>query len=225
MKYLTRNKVYHKVDASKDAKKIYIFCEGEKREIQYFKYFEGLVTNIEIIPIANKDGLSDPVKLMEDARDLFLSETPKLFLSGIQKDEIWFVIDTDRWNENNKIDILKAFCHDQNIKDTAWFIAQSNPCFEIWLYYHFYDQLPDKDAIALCTSFKHFVATKIVGGFDNRSMPVEIEKATQHAMKNYLAEDKGQPVYLATELFRLGMVLLPYIKDQLNIILGAMAAK
>lgn len=76
---------------------------------------------------------------MGDAGELFLSETPKLSLSSLEEDEIWFVMDTGRWNENSKIGILKAFCPDQKIKDAAWF----------------YDPLPGKDAIALCTSFKH----------------------------------------------------------------------
>ncbi|RFM30965.1 hypothetical protein DXN04_30845 [Chitinophaga silvisoli] len=76
---------------------------------------------------------------MGDAGELFLSETPKLSLSSLQEDEIWFVIDTGRWYENSKIDMLKAFCHDQNIRNAAWL----------------YGPLPGKDAIALSTSFKH----------------------------------------------------------------------
>ena len=40
MKYLSRNKVYKKIEQFKNAKKIYIFCEGEKKEIDYFKYFQ-----------------------------------------------------------------------------------------------------------------------------------------------------------------------------------------
>ena len=85
--------------------------------------------------------------------------------------------------------------------------------------------MPDKEAIALCPSFKHFVGTKIAGGFDNRSIPVEIEKAIHHSEGNYWIDENGQPVYLATELFRLGQVLLPYIKDQLSIILSASVTK
>ncbi len=221
MKYLSRNKVYHKVEASKDAKKIYIFCEGEKREIQYFKYFEGLVTNIEIIPIPNKDGLSDPTKLMDNAKTLFLSDNPHFTLSAIQKDEIWFVIDTDRWNENNKIGILREFCDKQNMSnDNTWFMAQSNPCFEIWLYYHFYDKMPSQEKIAQFTSFKQFVSTKIAGGFDNRSMPVEIESATRNSETNYVAIN-DQPAFLSTQVFNLGKVLLPYIKEQLKMILSS----
>jgi hypothetical protein len=67
MKYLSRNKIYEKVEPKNDAKKIYIFCEGEDREVMYFKYFQGFSSNIDIIPIPNNKGQSDPVKLKENA--------------------------------------------------------------------------------------------------------------------------------------------------------------
>ena len=39
MKYLSRHKVYEKVEPFKNAKKIYIFCEGETKEVDYFRFF------------------------------------------------------------------------------------------------------------------------------------------------------------------------------------------
>ena len=51
MRYLSRNKIYEKVETKIDAKKVYIFCEGEETEVKYFKYFQGLSSNIDIIPI------------------------------------------------------------------------------------------------------------------------------------------------------------------------------
>ena len=39
MRYLSRNKIYEKVETKIDAKKVYIFCEGEETEVKYFKYF------------------------------------------------------------------------------------------------------------------------------------------------------------------------------------------
>src|SRR6056297_861170 len=104
MKYLSRNKIYKKIEPFKNAKKIYIFCEGERREIDYFKYFQGFASNIDIIPIPNDNGKSDPIKLKENAEVLFYGNSPTkpiYNLSTELKDEVWFVIDTDRWNEGD----------------------------------------------------------------------------------------------------------------------------
>jgi len=100
MKYLSRNRVYTRVDSSKDAKKIYIFCEGERKEIDYFKFFQGFSSNIDIIPIPNDNGKSDPTKLMEKAKKCI--ESKYILLSEELLDQVWFVIDTDRWNEGGK---------------------------------------------------------------------------------------------------------------------------
>jgi len=140
MKYLSRNKIYKKIEPFKNAKKIYIFCEGERREIDYFKYFQGFASNIDIIPIPNDNGKSDPIKLKENAEVLFYGNSPTkpiYNLSTELKDEVWFVIDTDRWNEGDKINFLKKFTEEKNKNYHGWFVVQSNPSFEIWLYYHF----------------------------------------------------------------------------------------
>jgi len=213
MKYLSRNKVYEKVEPFKDAKKIYIFCEGEKREIDYFTFFQGFASNIDIIPIPNDNGKSDPIKLKEKAEHNI--KNGDISLSNELRDEIWFVIDTDRWNEGNKIGILKSFVQEKNKSYKAWFVAQSNPSFEIWLYYHFYSEKPDNKEIATFISFKEFVSTKIKGGFDSRSMPLEIQQATLNAEKNFESENE-QPKIYSTEVFNLAKQIINFTKTQLD---------
>jgi hypothetical protein len=49
-------------------------------------------------------------------------------------DEVWFVVDTDRWGEkDNPTTPIPA-------AQQGWHLVQSNPCFEVWLYYHIYDE-------------------------------------------------------------------------------------
>ena len=50
-----------------------------------------------------------------------------------------------------KYDEVKAY--------DAWNVAQSNPCFEIWLYYHFYDIMPVADDVEKHASFKEYVGS------------------------------------------------------------------
>ncbi len=122
MRYLSRNKLYEKQAPSKNAKKLYVFCEGQDTEEKYFKYFEGLSSNINIITIPNVNGKSDPLSLKEHADFLFNGDdkiNAEHELNEYDKDEVWFVIDTDRWNEGGKIQRLKEFCEQENNKITS----------------------------------------------------------------------------------------------------------
>ena len=213
MRYLSRNKVYEKSEIAKDAKKIYIFCEGDT-EKKYFNYFKGFSSNIDIIPIPNDNGKSDPTKLKENAVLLFFGNktiSPIYKLSEEDKDEVWFAIDTDRWNEGNKIQKLKDFCADKN----KWTVVQSNPCFELWQYYHFYTEKPFAENISKYSSFKEFVNNQIKGGFDSRSMPIELESAIKNSLKNFEIENE-QPKLYSTEVHVLGQVIHAFVGNQLE---------
>lgn len=212
MKYLSRHKVYEKVEPFKNAKKIYIFCEGD-REVHYLKFFQGFASNIDIIPIPNENGKSDPTKLKAQAEKCL--ENNSVSLSKELADEVWFVIDTDRWNEGNKIGELRNYVEEKQKTYDGWFVAQSNPSFEIWLYYHFNSEKPIDSEIEAAQSFKDFVATKIKGGFDNRSMPLEIQQATINAENNFEREN-GQPKLYSTEVFNLAKQIIKFTKVQLD---------
>lgn len=219
-KYLTRKKVYERLPPSKDAKKIYIYCEGEDREVQYFCYFQGFSSNINIIPIPNENGKSDPTKLLDLAKNNFFDtqdSIAKYSLDVDLHDEVWFAIDTDLWNIGNKITQLRDFCQQKNSDCSyrVWNVAQSNPCFEIWLYYHFFEMRPTDEDVAPYLSMKDFVNEKVKGGFDNRSMPIKIETAIKNSKKSYRAVG-GQPDKYCTELYLLGDVIWPFIKEQIQ---------
>ncbi len=217
MKYLSRNKIYKKVEPFKNAKKVYLFCEGDK-EVNYFKFFQGFASNIDIIPIPNDNGKSDPIKLKENSEILFQgneSVSPKINLSIELEDEIWFIIDTDRWNERNKINILKTYVEERNKDYNGWFVVQSNPSFELWLYYHFLSEKPEVSEVSRFASFKEYVDSKIKGGFDIRSMPLEVQNATIIAEKNFETLN-GQPVLYSTEVFNLAKQLIKFTKPQLD---------
>lgn len=220
MKYLSRNKVYQKIDVSKNAKKIYAICEGEKTEIKYFNFFLGFSSNIDIIPIPSENGQTDPVKLKESAEILFFgneTNAPKYSLSREYEDEVWFVIDTDRWNEGNKIEQLKSFCLNKNSQHKQWFVAQSNPSFELWLYYHFNSTKPIQAEVSAYPSFKNFVHVKAwnENGFNPDSHPIEIETAIENSKNNFEIVD-GQPILYSTEVHYLAEIIVSFVKDQLD---------
>ena len=214
-KYLIRSRRYERQEPSRDSRKIYIYCEGNVREYDYFKFFCGLSSNVNIIPIKSKDGKTDPVKLMEAAQVdfcLHADGSPKYTLDVSQQDTVWFVIDTDLWG--NKITELRDFCKAQNVglSDEAWFVAQSNPSFEIWLYYHKFSERPLKENVDKYSSIKEFVDAQIPGGFDSRKHPTLIEAAIQNASATY-GEESYMPILYSTEVFKLGKLILPFVKD------------
>lgn len=220
MKYLSRKKVYKKIEPNKNAKKIYAICEGQKTEIKYFQFFLGLSSNIDIIPIPSEGGKTDPVKLKESAELLFFGDKTtcaKYSLSAEDNDEVWFVIDTDRWNEGNKIQQLKDFCNSKNSKKEQWFIAQSNPSFELWLYYHFNATKPILSEVNKYPSFKNFVHdnTWNGNGFNPDSHPIEIETAIKNSKNNHELKD-NQPNLFSTEVHFLAEIILSFVKIQLT---------
>ena len=214
-KYLVRSRRYERQEPLRDSRKIYIYCEGNKREFDYFRFFCGLSSNVNIIPSPSKDGKTDPEKLMEAAREEFginSDVSPKFTLDVSQQDNVWFVIDTDSWG--SKITDLRNFCKSQNagLDNEAWYVSQSNPSFEIWLYYHKFSEKPVKNDVDKYSSIKEFVDAQIPGGFDSRKHPAMIEAAIQNAKATYEEENQVLKLY-STEVFKLGQVILPFVKD------------
>ena len=222
---ITRRKDYSKKAPTKDASKIYIVCEGEETEKNYFGFFEGLSSNLQLIVIPPEEG-TDPLKLMALAQRELLDETRTYSLDFMQNDKVWFAIDTDSWEAEGKIQPLREFCDFQNsvIRDTydevkpyqAWNVAQSNPCFEIWLYYHLYDSKPKEEDISNHPSIKAFVNRCIAGGFDYQKDPARLKDAIENAAKNFRRKDNGNPDIFSTEQYLLGKEIFRFVMHELQ---------
>lgn len=222
---ITRRKDYIKKSPSKDARKIYIVCEGKETERKYFEFFQGLSSNLQLIVIPPEEG-TDPLKLMALARKELIEETRNYTLDFIQNDKVWFAIDTDTWETEGKIQPLRVFCEFQNktIKETydevkpydAWSVAQSNPCFEIWLYYHLYDSAPDMEAIEKYPSVKAFVDQCIAGGFDYERDQARLKDAITNAENNFIRKYNGNPDVFSTEQYLLGKEILFFVNIELQ---------
>lgn len=136
---------------------------------------------------------------------------PKFELLDI--DEVWFVIDTDKWGP--KIAELRSLCTQKG----DWRIAQSNPCFELWLYYHFFDSLPHFEGMESSDRWKSFVNNKIPGGFDSRKHPILLQTAINNSLK-YYSEIEGTPTFCSTQVHKLGESLHKLLEPKLTEPLG-----
>lgn len=230
---ITRRKDYSKRTPSKDASKIYIISEGTDSEIKYFNFFIGLSSNLELIVIPSENG-TDPLKLRDLAKEKFFGTDRKHTLDYSQKDQIWFVIDTDTWEKEGKIAPLREFCSDNNsgiskeydeIKSyKAWNVVQSNPCFEVWLYYHLYDEIPDIDSVPNDRNIKRYIDSLIGGGFDYECDPARIQLAIRRARKSFRTDANGKLEWFSTEFFRLGEQIEKFTGNETRKLLGKLTS-
>jgi hypothetical protein len=98
----------------------------------------------------------------------------------------------------------------------AWNVAQSNPCFEVWLYYHHYTEKPDKEGVEERPSVKAYVNEQIAGGFDFQRDPARIQDAIDNSERNYSQQDNGNPDWFASEQFLLGKEMMEYVKTEVR---------
>jgi len=211
------NRLFERKAPSRNAKSIYIFCEGLRREYDYFKYFKEKDSriNIEVHKLLSTDDNS-PQGLFEIAKLSFeKSDDDEAKFTLVDGDEVWIVIDTDPDKGNSRIEQISQIRDNCSVK-ANWFITESNPCFEVWLYYHMFNNLELIENIPdVCNNWKSLVNTSINGGFDSRKHPIYIQNATvnseiAHENNGYKLE-KGQ-----TEVYKLGKSILSILEEKIN---------
>lgn len=214
------NRLFERNLPNRNAKSIYIFCEGLRREYDYFKYFKEKDSriNIEVHKISSDDDNS-PRGLLEIAiNSIYPSEKneakPKYNI--FEGDEVWIVIDTDPDRDNSRLQQIMEVKSECNKKQN-WFVAESNPCFEVWLYYHQNNELPSNQIPDTCNNWKTLVNKLIAGGFDSRKHPIFIEEATNNSKsaheKNNNILDSGQ-----TEVYNLGISIMSILEEKIRLI-------
>lgn len=113
----------------RDTRLIVIATEGVETEPQYFRMFHNTRVQIRILPTSKDEehpehGFSAPKSVLKR-----LTQFKKEFQLGSQ-DELWLVIDMDRWKRKMLDDVARV-CGQQDYR-----MAVSNPSFELWLYLH-----------------------------------------------------------------------------------------
>jgi len=207
---MKRNKIYERRPPTKDSKLFFIFCEGEKRETTYFYFFNRIASQVIVQIVPLEDGKNSPLGLFQNAKNKLIKgpDNPNPVYDLNKGDEVWFVIDTDKWGRQI-VDLRNAVAAFED-----WHIAQSNPSFEIWLYYHFIKTKP-KEKIE---NFKNHLNQIIEGGFDNRKHPVFLKDAIKNASANFAMENDF-PDYGSTAVFKLGRKILPLVELDIDLLL------
>lgn len=124
---------YTRKEASLDSKLIIIAAEGEFTEKIYFEALRKHARNSRVhIKILERDEEnrhnSSPEYVLEQLMQ-YKTENPIE-----QDDELWLVIDRDRWIIQS-ISAVAQHC----VQDSNYHLALSNPCFKLWLILHLRD--------------------------------------------------------------------------------------
>lgn len=111
---------------TKTPDRIVIASEGENTEPQYFQNLAAKNSRISVVsldrPEADKSK-SAPSYVLQQLRAFKESEAPR------KHDELWLVVDVDQWE--NLTEIVNSCAAE------GYHAAISNPCFELWLLFHF----------------------------------------------------------------------------------------
>lgn len=150
-------------DLVRDYKLFAIACEGGKREPEYFRIFEYLSKKIKV------DIVEEKVSDEELFHKLETKSAPKWVLQRaisdveqeglIDEDQLWFVMDVDRW-ETEQLREIANYCKDH----PNWHFVLSNPCFEVWLYFHKKSEISTSKS-KNCNEFKKEISTFEKGGY------------------------------------------------------------
>lgn len=219
MSMILKNRAYVRRQPSLTDKKIYIFCEGKKREYQYFTAMSRFESRVQLV-VHKLKGNEDnsPAGLMSIAVDAIFGteENPIQKNTFSESDEVWIVFDTDVDEANSRVP------HILNVRNSClerdrWYVAQSNPCFEVWLYYHFNEACPDEAANSTCKNWKNLVADNIPGGFNSFKHANRFEAAITNSLNNYRQDEDGHPEFGATQVHSLAQSINPLLDERLSL--------
>ena len=120
-------------EAFRDARLIVIASEGKDTERIYFKALAKEYTNLRVhVHILerseNEQNNSSPEHVLKQLNDY----KSKYDLEA--DDELWLVVDKDRWTE-----AMVSHVATECSQEVAMHMALSNPCFELWLLLHMED--------------------------------------------------------------------------------------
>ena len=221
---LLSKRSFERREPERDAKCVYIFCEGIT-EYDYFRFFDKLSEKIKVVvyPLDSEAEDNTPTGLYNIACNCLKSSgenpNPKYELSD-DVDEVWIVFDKDvdrDLSREPKIVQARENCKNENqlLKREVWNIAESNPCFEVWLYFHFKNNKPDFEGIQISKKWKSFVDAISKSGFDPRKHPQLIGEAIINAETNYHETDR-RPIVASTQVYRLGKSIYSLIKERMH---------
>jgi len=187
-------------------KRIIIATEGSKTEQQYFNTLkkELRLGNVELLKKGTKSSPDQAVKRLDKYKETYSRELNK-------HDELWLVIDNDGRSEQTLNKVL------EQAKQNKYHLADSNPCFELWLLLHYesLDRLRGLEGSAAtggCASvekeLKKFDETYDKSRYEPGKYIEKINKAIKNAKETDTQPDDRWLNQIGTRVYRLAQSII-----------------
>lgn len=122
--------IFARPEGKKSARLVVIAAEGRKTEIIYFHAVAEKLGSPKVhVEILERDSNNSSPESVYQQISAFKKE-----YNIEQDDQLWVVIDRDRWQEET-ISAIARYCQ----QDANLCFCVSNPCFELWLLLHLMD--------------------------------------------------------------------------------------
>lgn len=201
---------------NKDASLIVIATEGEKTEPKYFQdlispqYYPNPKVHVHVV---GRESHNSAPQHVINSLNSFKRE---YHLRG--DDELWMVIDTDNWPEEQLSDVATK-CHQKGYR-----LSVSNPCFELWLLLHVKDigeydseqrrRLQRNNRISQNRTALEKELVNILGTYNKSNLKSDqflphVRKAIEQAEKLDQDSDGRWPESLGTRVYLLVNRILP----------------
>ena len=221
---------YTKPEGEIDTRILFILSGGTNRERNYFKMLKDdhRLKRIKVAFASKKGQGLNPTQLLEVANKsvdskIFVTEEASYRFEKKNGDIIYLLQDIDQFEPE-----IRRLTKKEQPDCLRW--IYSNPAFEMWLYYHYFDNpLPQlKDAIEKTLAersqwLKSYLPRIIDGGVKTTKAIAQIRIAIGNSKANY-REENNLPVLFSTKMHMLAEDMLDTMGDEYDEMLERRAA-
>lgn len=201
-----------------DSSIVFIVSGGAVKERKYFSRLMNIESDRFRLVFICKEGQGlVPAQMQREVEEALEEECFEDYghelVHYFEGDRIYLVTDVDEFGHSLE-ELTK-----KNDDRYSWIV--SNPCFEIWLFYHFFDD-PDalSDGIPLSEDKRSKWLKKKLhdlkaeeGGVDPEDAILHIETAIRNSHRNYKEKENGLPGIYSTQMHVLATQLIDSYKD------------
>jgi len=212
---------YQKGIPEVDVSRIFTVSGGTVRERNYFEQYKD-AKRLSIIFVSEEGKGLMPEEMVNITKESISNGYFVDFYGNkrdiLGGDDIYLIQDVDHFG----LELKQFYLQDKIQNDYRWII--SNPCFEIWLYYHFDNNttlleesrtlLPKERSSWLKAKIPHLIN----GGINPKKTIDKISLAINNAKGHIVFED-GFPALFTTEMYIVAERIISIMKDELAILL------
>lgn len=197
---------YQKEMPSFEVSRVFIVSGGEGREKDYFSQYKDS-RRLSFVFISKKGGGLMPenmVDLVKHAVDQgFFTDIQKVECKYLNGDKIFLIQDVDHFG----LELKRFYKRDKDSQLYRWII--SNPCFEIWLFYHYHD---NKGILSECENYepkdrpgwlKNKLNEIVPGGINPKKTIDKLDVAIENSRNQFSLQDDF-PSLFSTEMHIIG---------------------